>query len=401
MRPLRRLPLLPLPLGPAPRRLLAVAASASPLPWPGLHAWRRAPPSDLRTWGPNGPCTSDDGEAAPHGVDDAGSSLAEMGAVVLSTADPLSKARLTHAAFSRWAAGLPVGQATAPDHPARPDKPLVVIAMLLLRLLVLHGRLWLRHFIEQCGVCFSVAKLLLSPQVTQKEITTHKEMGVPLNAYMLHNLAHVELNAIDLAWDTVVRFSPLRDTLGDGFFADFARVADDESRHFRWYSQRLAELGFSYGDMPVHNLLWRECAKSSRDVSARMAVIPMVQEARGLDAGPRLVQRLRGYGDHRSADMVAKVAEEELAHVSVGLCWFLKVCQMMGRVPGDTFKDLIKEYGVVLKGPFNYPARDEAGIPREWYDEKHKQEETRKLSEVHDRLASIVEMEKENASLNT
>lgn len=83
-----------------------------------------------------------------------------------------------------------------------------------------------------------------SVQVTQKEITTHKEMGVPLNAYMLHNLAHVELNAIDLAWDTVVRFAPLRDTLGDGFFADFARVADDESRHFRWYSQRLAELGF-------------------------------------------------------------------------------------------------------------------------------------------------------------
>lgn len=139
-------------------------------------------------------------------------------------------------------------------------------------------------------------------QVTQKEITTHKEMGVPLNAYMLHNLAHVELNAIDLAWDTVVRFAPLRDTLGDGFFADFARVADDESRHFRWYSQRLAELGFrlvaqrcsssylasiplyeclyfvdSYGDMPVHNLLWRECAKSSSDVSARLAVIPLVQ----------------------------------------------------------------------------------------------------------------------------
>jgi uncharacterized ferritin-like protein (DUF455 family) len=86
--------------------------------------------------------------------------------------------------------------------------------------------------------------LLLLLQVTRKEIPTHKAMGVPLNAYMLHNLAHVELNAIDLAWDTVVRFSPLRDTLGEGFFADFARVADDESRHFRWYSQRLAELGF-------------------------------------------------------------------------------------------------------------------------------------------------------------
>lgn len=184
------------------------------------------------------------------------------------------------------------------------------------------------------------------------------------------------------------------------FFADFARVADDESRHFRWYSQRLAELGFRYGDMPVHNLLWRECAKSSSDVSARMAVIPLVQEARGLDAGPRLVQKLIGFADHRSADIVAKVAEEELAHVSVGLYWFLKVCEMMGRVPGAAFRDLIKEHDVVMRGPFNYQSRDEAGIPREWYDETLKPEVASNLSEVHDRLACVVEMEKENASLN-
>jgi hypothetical protein len=128
MLPLRRLPPLPLPRGPAPRRLLSAAASAaavSPLPWPGLSAWRRAPPSDLRTWGPNGPCASGDVDE-PAADAGAASSLAEMGALVLSTADPLAKARRTHAAFSRWAAGLPIGQATAPDHPARPDKPLVV-----------------------------------------------------------------------------------------------------------------------------------------------------------------------------------------------------------------------------------------------------------------------------------
>ncbi|XP_047332966.1 uncharacterized protein HI_0077-like [Impatiens glandulifera] len=118
---------------------------------------------------------------------------------------------------------------------------------------------------------------------------------------MLHNLAHVELNAIDLAWDTVVRFSPYVELLGDGFFDDFAHVADDESRHFVWCSQRLAELGFrrrgqhliacldgyvvsffvsyvcSYGDMPAHNLLWRECEKSANVVAARLAVIPLVQ----------------------------------------------------------------------------------------------------------------------------
>ena len=81
-------------------------------------------------------------------------------------------------------------------------------------------------------------------QVSTKEIPPPKDSGLPLNAYMLHNLAHVELNAIDLAWDTVVRFSPFSEILGEGFFVDFARVADDESRHFSWCSQRLAELGY-------------------------------------------------------------------------------------------------------------------------------------------------------------
>lgn len=81
-------------------------------------------------------------------------------------------------------------------------------------------------------------------QVSPKEIPSHKSLGMPLNAYMLHNLAHVELNAVDLAWDTVVRFSQYQEELGDGFFGDFARVADDESRHFGWCQQRLAELGF-------------------------------------------------------------------------------------------------------------------------------------------------------------
>ncbi|ONK68904.1 uncharacterized protein A4U43_C05F17250 [Asparagus officinalis] len=208
-------------------------------------------------------------------------------------------------------------------------------------------------------------------EVSPKEIPSHKRLGMPLNAYMLHNLAHVELNAVDLAWDTVVRFSVYRDELGDEFFGDFARVADDESRHFGWCQQRLVELGFSYGDMPAHNLLWRECEKSSDDVSARLAVIPLVQEARGLDAGPRLVQKLVGFGDHRTSEIVAKIAEEEVAHVAVGVFWFLLVCRKTGRTPSAAFKDILREYNVELKGPFNYSARDEAGIPREWYDSRY------------------------------
>lgn len=97
-----------------------------------------------------------------------------------------------------------------------------------------------------CGHSFLPCTMWI--QVSPKEIPAPKNSGLPLNAYMLHNLAHVELNAIDLAWDTVVRFSPFSETLGEGFFADFAHVADDESRHFAWCSQRLAELGFKWGE---------------------------------------------------------------------------------------------------------------------------------------------------------
>ncbi|XP_052726951.1 uncharacterized protein LOC108333083 isoform X2 [Vigna angularis] len=242
--------------------------------------------------------------------------------------------------------------------------------------------------------------------VSPKEIPAPKDSGLPLNAYMLHNLAHVELNAIDLAWDTVVRFSPYSEILGEGFFADFAHVADDESRHFSWCSQRLAELGFKYGDMPAHNILWRECEKSSDNVAARLAVIPLVQEARGLDAGPRLVKKLVGFGDNRTSKIVARIADEEIAHVAVGVYWFASVCQKMNCAPGSTFKDLLKEYNVELKGPFNYAARDEAGIPRDWYDDasmsnqdkKDKDGHKKQLSEVYERLASIIAMEKENSS---
>ncbi|KZV52709.1 hypothetical protein F511_23172 [Dorcoceras hygrometricum] len=321
--------------------------------WSGLHHWRRSLLNDYRYWGSNGPVQEPaETETGPHSFStfsalNSCASLAEMGAMVLSTANPLVKAKLSHLAYAKWREkGLPVGVSDAPLAPARPVKP-----------------------------------LLVSP----KEIPSPKSSGLPLNAYMLHNLAHVELNAIDLAWDTVVRFSPFMELLGEGFFADFAHVADDESRHFTWCSQRLTELGFSYGDMPAHGFLWRECEKSSGDVTARLAVIPLVQEARGLDAGPRLVKKLIGFGDHRTSDIVEKIAAEEVAHVAVGVYWFVSVCQRMGRVPCSTFKDILDEYNVELKGPFNYPAREEAGIPQEWYDPSStmtKVEENKQLSEV-------------------
>ncbi|THG23618.1 hypothetical protein TEA_025956 [Camellia sinensis var. sinensis] len=125
-------------------------------------------------------------------------------------------------------------------------------------------------------------------------------------------------------------------------------------------------------------------------------------EARGLDAGPRLVQKLIGFGDCRTSNIVARIADEEVAHVAVGVYWFVSLCEKMGRAPCSTFKDLLKEYNVELKGPFNYSARDEAGIPREWYDPSSTNNPAKKdqLSEVYERLACIISMEKENSSLN-
>ncbi|KAF8409011.1 hypothetical protein HHK36_005082 [Tetracentron sinense] len=336
--------------------------------WSGLQSWRESSLNENRIWGSNGPERSPPLSSSQIEADDdptaSLSSLAELGNLVLSTSDPLTKSRLSHLAYSRWRRlNLPLGVSKPPEPPARPPKP-----------------------------------LLVSP----KEIPAPKNSGLPLNAYMLHNLAHVELNAIDLAWDTVVRFSPYSEILGDGFFTDFAHVADDESRHFSWCSQRLAELGFKYGDMPAHNFLWRECEKSRGDVAARLAVIPLVQEARGLDAGPRLVQKLIGFGDRTTSSIVARIADEEVAHVAVGVFWFISVCQKMGRVPCTTFKDLLKEYNVELRGPFNYSARDEAGLPRDWYDgsSMDKQDKNVPLSEVYERLSCIISMENENSSLS-
>ncbi|KAF8086340.1 hypothetical protein N665_0629s0047 [Sinapis alba] len=341
--------------------------------WSGLDNWRNSPINDLRLWGPNGPLlpSSDSISSSFHGLVSAASSLADLGALVLSTSDPLSKSHISHLAFSRWRREtLPVGSIShLPSSPARPPKPLLV---------------------------------------PTNEVPSPKDSELPLNAYMLHNLAHIELNAIDLAWDTVARFSPFLNVLGHKFFDDFAHVADDESRHFMWCSQRLAELGFKYGDMPANNLLMRECENTSNNVAARLAVIPLVQEARGLDAGPRLVKRLMGFGDHRTSKIVAKIADEEIAHVAVGVDWFLSVCQNMNRAPCPTFKDLIKEYGAELRGPFNHSAREIAGIPRDWYDPScctevdeggNKQSDKEQLSAVYDRLTHIISMETENSSL--
>ena len=118
-------------------------------------------------------------------------------------------------------------------------------------------------------------------------------------------------------------------------------MADDESRHLGWCLQRLDEMGVAYGDIPAHDVLWEGAEETAGSLPARLAVVPCMQEARGLDAGPRLVSKLQGRGDNRSAGVIARISEEELAHVAVGVVWFRRLCEALGADPGDSFRSHI------------------------------------------------------------
>jgi len=142
--------------------------------------------------------------------------------------------------------------------------------------------------------------------------------------------------------------------------------------------------------MPAHDLLWTGCAASAGDVLDRLAVVPMTQEARGLDAGCRLAERLVGWGDNRSASIVSKIAEEERAHVAVGVSWFRAVCTAQEIDPGTAFAATISSLCPdLLKGQFNHAEREEVGLMREWYDESHWTEDMRQAAAAASAPGSI------------
>ena len=215
------------------------------------------------------------------------------------------------------------------------------------------------------------------------------------SAHVMHTVAHIELNAIDLAWDTVARFRGLP----KAFYLDFARVADDESRHLSWCLQRLEELGHEYGDMDAHDMLWLGCFESRGDKLDRMCVVPMAQEARGLDAGPRLREKLVGRGDNRSAAIVERITKEELNHVAVGVHWFREMCAREENIERGNEEELGKRFlsavercaPDVLRGPFAHEEREKAGMAREWYDLSFNRE-------LHSRLEMMVKMEEAKSS---
>jgi uncharacterized ferritin-like protein (DUF455 family) len=187
---------------------------------------------------------------------------------------------------------------------------------------------------------------------------------------LLHALAHIELNAIDLAWDVMAREFDLNGfALPRAFYDDWCKVADDEAKHFLMLDERLRELGAQYGDLPAHEGLWEASEKTAQDFAARLAIVPMVLEARGLDVTPNMIAAMLAQGDRKTADILQIIHDDEITHVRAGTVWFEAWCAHNGLDVEAHWQYLVRYYfNGRLKRPFNHPSREEAGMLRDWYE---------------------------------
>lgn len=182
----------------------------------------------------------------------------------------------------------------------------------------------------------------------------------------LHAIAHIELNAVDLALDIVARFAT--EPVPNSFFDGWMQVAFEEAKHFRMVRARLNELGADYGDMPAHDGLWQAAHSTRNDLTARLAVVPLILEARGLDVTPSLQAKMRETGDIETAAILDVIYNDEKGHVAVGAKWFRFLCAREKRDPAATFKELVRaNFRGSLKAPFNDIARAEAGLTPSFY----------------------------------
>jgi uncharacterized ferritin-like protein (DUF455 family) len=249
---------------------------------------------------------------------------------ILTTADPAAKADLSHRVAEEWRAGtltLTPG-VPPPDRPARPEHP-----------------------------------LLLAPREMPKRGSGG---GIGKRIALLHALAHIELNAIDLAWDLIARFGTAE--MPRAFFDDWATVADEEALHFQLLSHRLGELGAAYGDLPAHDGLWKAAIATSHDLLARLAVVPLVLEARGLDVTPGMIANMQTAGDEASAAVLQRIYRDEIGHVATGMRWFEHFAKLAGHDPKTEWQSLVrKHFSGALRPPFNQAARDDARLPADFY----------------------------------
>ena len=260
-------------------------------------------------------------------------SLAEMAVAVLTCADGRAKTALAHQHAATWraarAAGtpLPIGQATPPAQPARPAKP-----------------------------------DLLDP----RDVPRRRPGSAQGRIALLHAIAHIELNAVDLHWDIIARFTD--QPMPVGFYDDWVQAADDEAKHFNLLCDCLEALGSHYGALPAHAFMWQAAEDTATDLLGRLAVVPMVLEARGLDVTPGMIDLFAKAGEAQALAALNIIYREEVAHVAYGSKWFNWLCGRAGEDPKEVFHTLVRRYfHGTLKPPFNEEKRAEAGLPPDFY----------------------------------
>ena len=242
----------------------------------------------------------------------------------LAARDPQEKGRLTQATAAAWRAGdldlsdpgpvVPIGA------PGRPDRPELV---------------------------------------PPRDLPRRRPNSPKGRAALIHAVAHIEFNAVNLAWDAVYRFRGLP----RGWYDDWVQVAAEEAGHFDLMRGRLQDLGFDYGDFPAHDGLWEMAQATAFDPLVRMALVPRVLEARGLDVTPAMMERLRAAGDDATADCLAVILRDEIGHVAAGNRWFRYLCAERGLDPEPTWFALIDRHlRGELRCPLNLPDRRRAGF---------------------------------------
>lgn len=259
--------------------------------------------------------------------------LRDMALDVLTTPDGRDKTARSRAHAAAWKAARDagntpeIGKVDPPEFPARPAQP-----------------------------------ELLDP----RDVPKRKPGSDAGRIAMLHAVAHIELNAVDLHWDMIARFPDIEMPIG--FFDDWVKAADEESKHFNLMCDCLEELGSHYGALPAHAGMWRAAADTTGDIMARLAVVPMVLEARGLDVTPGMIKLFQQAKNQSAIDALETIYAEEVHHVAYGSKWFNYLCGRDGLDPTPVFHDLVRRYfHAPLKPPFNEEKRAEAGLPPDFY----------------------------------
>lgn len=259
-------------------------------------------------------------------------SLAEAARAIVAAEDTAEKVRMAKAAARSWfRRSLSLGRLSdkrpMPERPGRPALP-----------------------------------VLLPPRQMPRRSTG----GLKGRIALLHSLTHIELNAVDMTWDLIGRF--VHEPMPNSFFDNFVQVGLEEAKHFEMLAHRLVELGAAYGDHPAHDGLWQAAQATGHDLLARLAVVPLVLEARGLDVSPGMIDSLKAAGDEASAAAVEVIYRDEKRHVAFGAKWFRFLCERRGLQPEPPFHHLVRaNFRGPVKPPFNDKARSEAGLTPGFY----------------------------------